>query len=62
VDGGAVSGSPLREWLEIIGIYQLHEFLHFMRWLRGALVEARVAEYPSFKPGPIRNDFLCGLN
>jgi hypothetical protein len=100
------------ERLQFTRMYHMHEFLFFMRWLRGtkgvaaandeltidnmawnlyrseglrrewdshgdwrphvadeypfqqwrAMVEARVAEYPSFEPTPIKNDFRCGLN
>jgi hypothetical protein len=50
----------MREW-RLHGEWRSHlpDTIEFQRW-RG-LVEARLAEYPSFEPTPIDNVFRCGL-
>ena len=50
----------MREW-QLHGGWRHHvsDTTEFHRWRE--LVEARVAEYPSFEPTPVDNVFRCGL-
>lgn len=50
----------MREW-RLHGEWRQHvpDTTEFHRWRK--LVEARVAEYPSFEPTPIDNVARCGL-